>query len=64
MENTGSIAVIVRTILITLLLSQAPPLAAEVLESGEYGFTVRHSLETAAEPFVVYRTMAAHIDQW
>jgi uncharacterized protein YndB with AHSA1/START domain len=64
MEITRSIAVMLRTVLMTLLLSQALPLAAEVLESGENSFTVSHSLETAAEAFVVYRTMTAHIDQW
>jgi uncharacterized protein YndB with AHSA1/START domain len=53
-----------RTVLIALLLAQAPPLSAAVLESGEDGFTVRHSLETAVEPSVVYRTMTAQIDQW
>jgi uncharacterized protein YndB with AHSA1/START domain len=64
MENSRGIAARLRAILITLLLSQALPLAAEVMEAGENGFTVSHSLATAAEPFVVYRTMVAHIDQW
>ena len=53
-----------RTVLIALLLSPALPLSAAVLESGEYGFTVSHSLETVAEPAVVYRTMTAHIGEW
>lgn len=47
--------------LLTLLCSS---LGAEVSNLGENGFTIRHSLKTAAEPFVVYRTMTAHIDQW
>ena len=53
-----------RTVLIALLLSLAPPLSAAVLESGEHGFTVSHSLETVAEPAVVYRTMTARIGEW
>jgi len=40
------------------------PLRAEVVESGEHGFSVSHSITTVAEPFVVYRTMTSHIDQW
>ena len=46
------------------LLAGAAPVAAEVTHADEQGFTVRHTLKTAAEPFVVYRTMTAHIDQW
>ena len=38
--------------------------AAEITASTEHGFTVVHAIETPAEPFVVYRTMTAHIDQW
>jgi uncharacterized protein YndB with AHSA1/START domain len=53
-----------RTALIALLLAPATPLFAAVLESGEHAFAVSHTLETAAEPDVVYRTMTAHIDQW
>jgi len=37
---------------------------AEIVESGEHGFTVSHSIATGAEPFVAYRTMTSHIDQW
>lgn len=37
---------------------------AEITQSGEYGFTVSHSIESAADPFVVYRTMTSHIDEW
>lgn len=47
-----------------LILFAAGPLAAEVTHSGEHGFTVRHTLATEAEPYLVYRTMTAHIDQW
>jgi len=54
----------IRAALISLLLSLAFPLAAEVTHTGEHGFAVNHSLATPAEPYVVYRTMTAHIDQW
>jgi uncharacterized protein YndB with AHSA1/START domain len=54
----------VRITALTLLLFATPPLAAELTQSGEQGFTVRHTLKTAATPFVVYRTLTAHIDQW
>ena len=40
------------------------PLLAEVTHSDEHGFTVSHSIVTDAEPFVIYRTMTSHIDQW
>jgi len=53
-----------RITVLALILFAAPPLAAEVTQSGEQGFTVRHTLQTAAAPFVVYRTLTAHIDQW
>jgi uncharacterized protein YndB with AHSA1/START domain len=53
-----------KRIIIALALLQAGPLAAELTQSSEQGFTVHHTLSTAAEPFVVYRTMTAHIDQW
>ncbi len=49
---------------LALLLIVSLPVTAEVIESGENGFTVSHSLEINAEPFVVYRTMTSHIDQW
>jgi uncharacterized protein YndB with AHSA1/START domain len=42
----------------------AAPRAAEVMESGEHGFTVSHTITAKAEAFVVYRTMTSHIDQW
>jgi hypothetical protein len=37
---------------------------AELSDSGEHGFTVNHTIATTAEPFVVYRTLTAHIDEW
>ena len=54
----------VRTFLLALLLLQVGPLAAELTQSGEQGFTVRHTLATPAQPSVVWRTLTAHIDQW
>ena len=48
----------------TLLLAASTPLAAELSNSGDTGFTVNHSVETGAEAFFAYRTMTAHIDQW
>ena len=53
-----------RILLLGLTLSQAAPLAAEVVHGGEHDFTVKHEETTEAEPAVVYRTMTAHIDQW
>jgi uncharacterized protein YndB with AHSA1/START domain len=53
-----------RNAALTLALTQSASLAAEVVHGGEPGFTVRHSVTTAAESEVVYRTMTAHIDQW
>ena len=47
-----------------MLLLAASPLKAELTSSDEAGFTVQHTTETAAEPFNVYRTMTAHVDQW
>jgi hypothetical protein len=37
---------------------------AEVLASDDNSFTVRHSITVEADPFVIYRTMTSHIDQW
>jgi len=45
-------------------LAACPPATAEVLQAGEGGFSVHHSVEIAAEPFVVYRSMTSNIDQW
>jgi uncharacterized protein YndB with AHSA1/START domain len=53
-----------RIILTALILSAGAPLQAEVTHSGDNGFTSQHTLTTKAEPFVVYRTMTAHIDEW
>jgi hypothetical protein len=53
-----------RIIILALSLLQAGPVAAELTRSDEQGFTVRHALTAAADPFVVYRTLTAHIDQW
>ena len=47
-----------------LLLSISGPATAEVIQSGDSGFAVSHSISTGAEPFVAYRTMTSHIDQW
>ncbi len=40
------------------------PAFAELSNSSDSGFTVKHSVDTRAEPFFAYRTMTAHIDQW
>ena len=53
-----------RWILAALLVVAAPALQAEFTQSGEHGFTVRHSITTDAEALVIYRTMTSHIDQW
>lgn len=52
-----------RLLAVATLLPSAP-LVAELVHSGENGFTVQHAATTKAEPAVVYRTMTAHIDQW
>jgi hypothetical protein len=46
------------------LLSVNGHATAEVIQSGDHGFSVTHSISTGAEPFVAYRTMTSHIDQW
>ena len=40
------------------------PAVAEVLSSGDGGFSISHTAEIAASPEVVWRTMTSHIDQW
>ena len=50
--------------LTALCLLLSAPLAAEITASGEHGFTVRHTITTDDEPFVVYRTLTSHVDQW
>jgi hypothetical protein len=52
------------SLLSLLSLLAAAPATAELTASDEDGFTVRHVIETGAEPFNVYRTMTAHVDQW
>lgn len=54
----------IRLFVLTLIALTTSPLAADVTMSSEQGFTVRHTLMTPADPFLVYRTMTAHIDQW
>ena len=53
-----------RVLLAASLLLLWNPLQAEVTQSSEQGFSVQHSLTTDKDPFVVYRTMTSHIDQW
>ena len=38
--------------------------SAELTHSEANSFSVSHTITTQAEPFVVYRTLTAHIDQW
>jgi hypothetical protein len=49
---------------VPLLLGLAGPAPAEVGESGDHGFSVSHSIETAAPLMVIHRTMTSHINQW
>lgn len=52
-------------LLLTLFgLATSSSAKAEVIQSGGHGFSVSHSINTGAEPFVAYRTMTSHIDQW
>jgi hypothetical protein len=53
-----------RLLIAGLLLALAGPAAAGVTKLNEHGFTVHHSVNTSAAPFVVYRTVTSHIDQW
>jgi hypothetical protein len=53
-----------RLIWIAVLALTAFPLKAEVTSVDEYGFTVRHVITIEAEPFVVYRAMTAHVNEW
>lgn len=48
--------------LMMVLLSSTA--VAEVSNAGANGFTVSHSLDTDKEPFVVYRTITSHINEW
>jgi len=54
----------IRWIIAAQWLLLTSPLLAEVTHSDQHGFTVSHSIVTDAEPFVIYRTMTSHIDQW
>lgn len=49
---------------VLILLLTPLPLAAELTHSSDHGFSVEHSLATDKAPFVVYRTLTSHIDQW
>ena len=57
-------AAMLRAMVMAMALLAAVPLRAELTRSSEDGFTVHHALTTAAETFVVYRTLTAHIDEW
>ena len=61
MNSTGFAARVAFTL---ALLCCAAPIPAELTHSDDNGFSVRHAIATKAEPFVVYRTLTAHIDQW
>jgi hypothetical protein len=53
-----------RTTLIAVLALGAQQAKAEVTYLDDFGFTVSHSIETGAAPYVVYRTLTSHVDQW
>jgi len=53
-----------RMIWVPLTALLAFPLQAEVTSVDTYGFTVNHVTTIEAEPFVVYRTMTSHINEW
>jgi hypothetical protein len=55
---------VTRWIFAALVVVASPVLQAEITHPTEHGFTVRHSITTNAEAFVIYRTMTSHIDQW
>ena len=55
---------VMRFTIITCLLLTATSIRAELIGSGEHGFTTSHSIITKAQPLVVYRAMTNHIDQW
>jgi uncharacterized protein YndB with AHSA1/START domain len=50
--------------LVYLLVLAPLCLQAELTRQDDYGFEVEHTIVTASKPFVVYRTLTAHIDQW
>lgn len=53
-----------RILYLVLMALMAQPAFAELSNAGDNGFTVTHSIETDAKPFVAYRTMTSHIDEW
>jgi len=53
-----------RLVCIPLVALLTSPLQAEVTSVGDFSFTVSHEISIEADPFVIYRTMTAHIDQW
>jgi uncharacterized protein YndB with AHSA1/START domain len=55
---------VLRGTLLALCLLAAGPLSAELTRSGEQAFTVEHGITTTAAPYVAWRTLTAHIDQW
>jgi hypothetical protein len=55
---------VLRGTLLALCLLAAGQLSAELTRSGEQAFTVEHGITTTAAPYVAWRTLTAHIDQW
>lgn len=53
-----------KRLLPALLLMMAPPLLADLSAVSDSSFTVSHSAEVKAQPFVVWRTMTSHIGEW
>jgi hypothetical protein len=47
-----------------ILLSTVTPVIADVRTTTENGFTVHHSIEVAAAPDQVYKTITNHINEW
>jgi len=50
---------VIRWFITAMALLPVTTALAEVTHSSEHGFTVRHSINTEAEAFVIYRTMDA-----
>jgi hypothetical protein len=55
---------LLRCLLAALLTGVAAPLAAELRDAGEHGFTAEHRIEVTATPAEAWRVMTGHIDQW
>jgi uncharacterized protein YndB with AHSA1/START domain len=53
-----------KTFCLLLLTWFSLPIAAEVIQSGESGFTVSHSIEIDSDPMLVYTSMTSRISQW